>query len=152
MAEPETDEARAVGFTNVKTPAGYYWSFTMRCDSVAELVNQIEDMEEMFTKKKWEAQELRGSFNKFPKKEAEIVPGMKCPTCGNPVVKGKTKDGREFYKCSTQKFDFKTKTTSGCTYFAWINPLPVQTTATTTTPEEPSDEKESDVDVDELPF
>ena len=120
MTDEATNEARAIAFTNVKTPKGYWWSFTMRCDSVKDLVTQIEDMEAVFEKKNWEAQELRASFNKFPKKEVELVPDMKCPTCGSGVIKGKTKDGKDFYKCSTQKFNFTTKEVTGCPYFAWV--------------------------------
>jgi len=35
------------------------------------------------------------------------------------LVEGTTKAGKKFHKCSTQKYDFATRTTSGCDFVDW---------------------------------
>ncbi len=42
-----------------------------------------------------------------------------CPTCGKRVVISENAKGK-VEKCETQKYDFTTKITSGCTYFKWL--------------------------------
>ena len=53
----------------------------------------------------------------FPaKKVAEFIEGKACPKCGEKLVKGV---GKVAEKCSTNKYDFTTKTSSGCDYVLW---------------------------------
>jgi ssDNA-binding Zn-finger/Zn-ribbon topoisomerase 1 len=44
----------------------------------------------------------------------------KCPKCGEPVVITMTRFNKKMKKCSTSKWDPKTKTASGCNYFEWM--------------------------------
>lgn len=42
-----------------------------------------------------------------------------CPQCGEKLVMQTTSTGKKLKKCSTAKWDSKTKTQSGCTYVEW---------------------------------
>lgn len=44
----------------------------------------------------------------------------KCPKCGSPLLLTVTRFGKKAKKCSTNKWDPKTKTASGCDYIEWI--------------------------------
>ncbi len=44
----------------------------------------------------------------------------KCPVCGNPLVLYTTSSGKQLKKCSTSKWDPKTRTASGCKYVQWL--------------------------------
>lgn len=44
----------------------------------------------------------------------------KCPKCGAPLVFYITKFNKRMKKCSTNTWDPKTRTTSGCDYVEWI--------------------------------
>lgn len=43
-----------------------------------------------------------------------------CPKCGSPLVLATTKFGKKMKRCSTNKWDPNTKTSSGCDYVEWI--------------------------------
>lgn len=44
----------------------------------------------------------------------------KCPQCGSPLLYVVTRFGKRMKRCSTSKWDPKTKTASGCDYVEWI--------------------------------
>ncbi|MCL4374386.1 topoisomerase DNA-binding C4 zinc finger domain-containing protein [Patescibacteria group bacterium] len=44
----------------------------------------------------------------------------KCPKCGSALLLVTTRFGRKMKRCSTNKWDPATKTSSGCDYFAWL--------------------------------
>ena len=44
----------------------------------------------------------------------------KCPKCGNPLLLVTTKFGKKLKRCSTQKWDPETRSTSGCDYVEFI--------------------------------
>jgi ssDNA-binding Zn-finger/Zn-ribbon topoisomerase 1 len=44
-----------------------------------------------------------------------------CPQCQSKLVLVTVASGRKLKKCSTAKWDRKTRTASGCTYVQWIN-------------------------------
>jgi len=44
----------------------------------------------------------------------------KCPKCGAPLVLNVTRFGKRMKKCSTNSWDSKTRTASGCDYIEWI--------------------------------
>lgn len=113
-------EASAVGFTNVKTPNGYEWSFTMRDDTVKSLVEKIEVIEEMFKKKNWEAMPLRANYKKSTR-QLEYVEGKKCPECGGRLIKKVKKDGKPYHKCENGKWNPVTGP-SGCKFVDWLEP------------------------------
>lgn len=43
----------------------------------------------------------------------------KCPKCGSPLLLATTRFGKKMKKCSTGKWDPKTKTVSGCDFVEW---------------------------------
>lgn len=53
-----------------------------------------------------------------PKKEITYVEGEVCPKCGSKLVEVETKKGK-LVKCSTSKYDWQTKTASGCDFVRW---------------------------------
>ncbi len=73
-----------------------------------------------------------GSWNKETKKnegcdyvnwltpEPKVL-DEKCPKCGSPLILQITRFGKKMKKCSTSKWDSKTKTASGCDFIEWIN-------------------------------
>ncbi|PIY72480.1 hypothetical protein COY87_00735 [Candidatus Roizmanbacteria bacterium CG_4_10_14_0_8_um_filter_33_9] len=44
----------------------------------------------------------------------------KCPKCGAPLVMTMTRFNKKMKKCSTNSWDPKTKTASGCDFFEWV--------------------------------
>ena len=44
-----------------------------------------------------------------------------CPKCGMPLVEATTKTGKRNIKCTTNKWDFKTKSATGCDYIKWLD-------------------------------
>ncbi|MDH7476100.1 MAG: topoisomerase DNA-binding C4 zinc finger domain-containing protein [Microgenomates group bacterium] len=44
----------------------------------------------------------------------------KCPKCGAPLLLNITRFGKRMKKCSTNSWDAKTRTASGCDYVEWI--------------------------------
>lgn len=56
----------------------------------------------------------------FGQKKDLVYAEHPCPMCSAKVVIQTNKDGKKVEKCETQKYDFTTKTTSGCAYFKWL--------------------------------
>ena len=44
----------------------------------------------------------------------------KCPKCGAPLLMTATRFGKKMKKCSTNTWDPKTRTASGCDFIEWI--------------------------------
>ena len=44
----------------------------------------------------------------------------KCPKCSSPLLLVVTRSGKRMKKCSTGKWDPKTRTASGCDYIEWM--------------------------------
>lgn len=44
----------------------------------------------------------------------------KCPKCGSPLLLVTTKFGKKLKRCSTNKWDPKTRETTGCDFVEWI--------------------------------
>ena len=103
---------------------GFNILFTVRASSGAELLEQMEVIEEHLLDKGYSPQKPKfsGGSSNYAKKEVVYLDGVKCPDCGERVVEQMTKDGKMAYKCATQKWDFKTKTSTGCKFFTWTKP------------------------------
>lgn len=98
---------------------GFPLLFTVRGASGGELLQAMTDsIEPMLLEKGYQPQMKQYGPGR-PKKEIEYVPNRKCPTCGSPLVYATLKDGRKFIKCSTQTYDFATKTKGGCPFVEW---------------------------------
>lgn len=113
-------EARASVTYNLTSKDGYGLLLTIRSGNEAEIFEIMVDTEE-YIKKQGYTPEVRRSFGGGNAKPKDYVEGEKCPKCGSPLVKvtykdKKTGEDKTLIKCSTQKYDFMTKTSSGCDY------------------------------------
>lgn len=101
---------------NVTSPTGFGLLLTVRRDDEGELFEVMKDIENFLIDNKY-TPEIKRTFGGA--KPKEIVEGEKCPKCGSPLNKFTTKTGKTGVQCSTRKYDFTTKTTSGCDYIKW---------------------------------
>lgn len=116
LRQERLPEAAASVSYSVVTPSGYSVIFTMRGTSETTLFERMEGVE-TFMKDAGYTPEVKKSFSK---PAPQVVEGEKCPKCGNPVIKITAK-GRPAIKCSTSRYDFVTKTASGCDYFKYAD-------------------------------
>lgn len=116
----EFTDAPASNTFKVKSANGFEHLFTMRDSSVKELLVKIETVEKALLDKGW-APLAQNNFARKEAKPIEYVEGKICPNCQNKLVYGVTKQGKKFIKCSTQKYDFATKSTQGCPFVDWMN-------------------------------
>lgn len=107
-------EAPASANVRVKTQNGFEWQFTMRDETVKELIVKIVTMEKIFKEKNW----IPSIRQTFGKKEKVYVVGRVCPKDQGRLVESETKVGKVI-KCENNKYDFVTKTQSGCSYVEW---------------------------------
>lgn len=116
--QSEMPEAVASVTYTIQTKNGFNALFTTRHTSGLDLLEMMKSIEKKFIE---EGIIPQPKGKGYQKKEPQVVPDIECPDCGKPVVEGETKDGKKYHKCSTQKYDFKTKETSGCKYFRWVD-------------------------------
>jgi hypothetical protein len=124
MKETMPEAKSSVSYSLV-SKAGYPLIFTVRSSDEAILLELMTDLEMTFSKRGYTPEVKR--FGGV--KPVQIVEGEKCPKCGSPLIKITTKDGKQAEKCSTSKWDFATKTASGCDYFKYLD-APVDEPAT----------------------
>lgn len=70
----------------------------------------------------WDAEshQVQGCpFIKWLPVEPQVL-DEKCPKCGAPLILTATRFGKRMKKCSTNSWDPKTKTASGCDYVEWL--------------------------------
>lgn len=123
----ELPEAPFVAFTAIEKD-GYTWNVTVRKGMTqADIKGMFDLIAEVQKKAQVEGYiykaPVRGGFP--PKKELKYVEGEKCPTCASPLVEAHKKTGELYWKCSTNKYDFATKKSTGCAYVNW-NPVKEQ--------------------------
>lgn len=99
---------------------GFNLLFTVRGDSGLALLDAMESIEKKLTEKGYKPQEKRSFGGGGAVKQIDYVPDKKCPLCGNRLINSETKDGKKFIKCETQKYDFATKTKTGCQFTEWL--------------------------------
>ena len=110
-----TDAPASVTYS-IKTKTGFNCLFSIREESGIALLDKMLIVEARFSTDGITPQPDR-TFG--AKKPLNIVPGRKCPTCQNDLVETTTATGKRMIKCSTQKYDFATKTVSGCQFVEW---------------------------------
>ena len=111
-------EAKSSVTFSLNTPKGFPVLFTVRSESESELLDTIEKLEQVLSVRGYSAQQRTFGAPKVK----QYIEGIKCPTCGNPVVKFVTKLGKTGVQCSTRKYDYVSKTTQGCAYIKWDEP------------------------------
>ena len=104
---------------SITTAGGFNVLFTVRDTDIKkakELYALVEALDRAFTEKGIKPQVK--SAGGFPKKEKNFT-GDVCPKDGGRIYYEKTKGGKDICKCENSKYDFTTKTTSGCDFVAW---------------------------------
>jgi hypothetical protein len=114
----ELPEAPASVTYSVITNNNYPVLFTIREMTGLALIEKMGAIEKKFSDLGYKPQQPR-TFGPKEQKPTEYT-DYDCPICGARVIKGSTKDGKQFETCETRKYDFKTKTTTGCTYIKWL--------------------------------
>jgi hypothetical protein len=119
MPKEDTYPTASVTYS-VTSPAGYGLLLTIRRDDEGALLDVMQDTEKYLSDKGY-TPEVKRSFGSGGGKPKDIVEGEKCPKCGSPLVKvtykdKKTGEDKTLIKCSTQKYNFETKQSSGCDY------------------------------------
>lgn len=104
------------------TPEGFGGSVTIRekrTKDVTQILASIAILRKAMQDEGHKAVEVKKFGGGGFKKEIAYVEGRVCPKCGEKLVQGTTKTGKPFIKCSTQKYDFTTKSTTGCSFVEW---------------------------------
>ncbi|MCK9370310.1 hypothetical protein M0R04_10420 [Candidatus Dojkabacteria bacterium] len=121
-------EAPVVAFTNVKSPKGFNWSYTMRGNDGKEIIPMMVTFETWCLDNGWTPNEQRMGGG-FTKKEKEYAVGkdgnkIQCPTCktGYLLKKISKTTNKEFRPCENGGYNALTKQKTGCEYIDWMNP------------------------------
>lgn len=101
------------------TPAGLPGQITFRGADWNGLLENYLKVEKTLFEKGFKIPPQR-TFGQKPQKETEYVEGKLCPKCNNKLIYFEAKGGKHI-KCSTSKYDWKTKTSSGCDYVEWAD-------------------------------
>lgn len=106
------------------SPEGFSMTATFRFQDHDELLNKIISYSQQLKQLGLTVQEARrfGGGAPFIKKEKDWIPGRSCPKDGGRLYKLVTKTGKTMIKCENSKYDFQTKTASGCDFVEWDNP------------------------------
>ena len=112
-------EAVASVFYSLISPKGYPIILTMRDKKESALFDRMEGMEVYLEDAGYQPDiKSRSSGRTGAPKAIETVEGKTCPKCGSPLIYFEAK-GKKNIKCSTSKWDYITKTSSGCDYVEW---------------------------------
>lgn len=120
VSKKDLPEAGATAFTDVKTPNGFYWAFTLRSESGTDLVNKIDKFEKFCKLTHWEPID-RKAFKKGVSAPVVYVEGRKCDKCGSRLVEKVKADGHKYFKCENGKWDAVNKKAIGCDFVDWNN-------------------------------
>ena len=107
-----TPEAKSSVSYSLVSKNGFPFIFTVRDNDELNLLESMDELEKTFVSRGYQADK-----KSFPAKVKEVVEGEKCPKCGSDLIKFTSKDGtKSGVKCSTSRYDFMTKTSSGCDF------------------------------------
>ena len=85
------------------------------------MFDRMEGMEVFLEDAGYQPDRKRGSSGRTgAPKPIEIVEGRKCPKCNADLIYFEAK-GKKHIKCSTSKWDYITKTSSGCDFIEWAD-------------------------------
>ena len=108
-------EAPASITYTIQTGTGFNALFTVRDTSGLNLLSKTPSIEAKFAELGIIPQPKKGYGG--AKAERKTVEGVFCPKCGSSAVEGKTKAGKTFHKCATQKY-FNGQV-QGCDWVDW---------------------------------
>lgn len=129
MEDKTYKEAKASVTYQLKTAGGFSTLFTMRGEDEEELLNRMALQEQYFLSNGFEPDVKRGFVKQD--KPIEYVEGRTCPKCNAKLVYFEAK-GLKHIKCSTAKYDWKTKTSSGCDFVEWTKDNQITATSNQT--------------------
>ena len=117
-----TDAPLSVTFT-ATSPKGYSLLISIRADKFD--INKIKEIDDELDLNGFAVKQEKsfGGYASKTPKEIEFVPDRECPKCKNKLVYFEAK-GKKNIKCSTSKWDWKTKATTGCNFTEWANDAP----------------------------
>lgn len=116
-------EARASATFSLTSPKGFGVLLTIRSSDEGELLELLEETESYLLRTGFTA-EVKRSYGGAPKPAPTVIEGEKCPKCGSDLIQFDTKNGKSGVKCSTSKWDYITKTSTGCDYIRWNDDQP----------------------------
>ncbi|KKR00142.1 MAG: hypothetical protein UT24_C0016G0031 [Candidatus Woesebacteria bacterium GW2011_GWB1_39_12] len=105
---------------SMTTLGGFNVLFTIRegdIKATKDLVSLVVAVDKHFTEVGFKPQ-VKSFGGGFPKKEKEYT-GDICPKDSGRLYHMVTKTGKDMCKCENSKYDFTTKTSSGCDFIAW---------------------------------
>ena len=94
----------------------YGVQFTVRDAKMNKVVERIEFLVEMAQRKGWQPTWTENGHSKG----TSVKDVGSCPDCGEPLEEKESKTGKKFIKCSTNKWNYKTKQAEGCSYIKWL--------------------------------
>jgi hypothetical protein len=105
---------------SMTTPNGFNVLFTIRegdIKATKDLVSLVQAVDKHFTEVGFKPQ-VKSFGGGSARKEKEWT-GDVCPKDGGRLYHMVTKTGKDMCKCENSKYDFATKTSSGCDFVAW---------------------------------
>ena len=112
-------EAVASVSYSLVSPNDYPLILTMRDSKESALFERMDAIESYLKDAGYLPDKRRGSGGRT-EAQKETVEGRECPKCGSPLIYFEAK-GKKHIKCSTSKWDYITKTSSGCDFVEWAD-------------------------------
>lgn len=102
----------------VVTPSGFPGQLTFRGDDWTAIKDAYLLEEKELIKEGFKPQAVRTFGGVKSQREPEYVAGRICPKCKNKLIYFESK-GKKHIKCSTSKYDWTTKKSTGCDFILW---------------------------------
>ena len=109
-------EMPVVMFTNYKRTDGFEVSITLRGQDLKVVATNLDTAIKAIMEKG--GTPVSRQKPAYPPKVVEYVEGRVCPLDGGKLIKPPVGTNRPI-KCENNKYDFATKTESGCTFKEW---------------------------------
>ena len=111
-------EMPVVMFTNYKRTDGFEVSLTLRGVDLSTVATNLDTAIKGVIAKG--GTPVSRQSKGYPPKVVDYVVGRVCPLDGGKLINPPVGTNRPI-KCENGKYDFTTKTTSGCTFIEWAN-------------------------------
>jgi len=98
---------------SITSKNGYNILFTVRAESGLDLLETMDSVEKKLIAKEYKPQ-IKPTFGQ--KKEIEYVPEKLCPVDSGKLKVIHSKDNKTYWTCENGKYDYATKTTTGCKF------------------------------------
>ena len=115
----DLNEAPVIMFTNYKRPDGFEVSLTLRGTELAKVAGDLDKAIKAIMEKG--GTPVSRQKPQYAPKVVDYVVGEVCPLDGGRLINPPVGTNRPI-KCENGKYDFATKTTSGCAFTKWPKP------------------------------